>query len=605
VGRAALSGARSEGALALVLLALLVVWLGLSLGDTPRDPETGTAAVVEADSAWRLRRSALAATTARTAQVDGFLSFPEAIPCVDLPLYDELLAGLARLSVGKELGVAPGRIDGAALQRFGAWVAPVQFALLLALLYGGIRRAGVRTRAAVLGALVVLVAATVVVESGRPGRLQLELFAALLVVMQLRTLEAVGRAGQDLDRFMWSMATGAVTGLGLLTTPAFAIPTLGTWCAFVLTARAASGERRADVVRAALLFWLPAMVLAHVPAIGGPWVPAAEGPVAGWIDLVGDGALLGALPLLLLGWRPGRGPGSWPTRPEVWGLVTCLLLFLAVLTALLGPDRARGAAWLAALGQDAGAWRVAATHLLGPGLLALGLFAWEVSPRAEDEGGPFALLPGLGRGCVGLGCVGASLLEPSLWLFATLPLGLAVARFLERPPAWRWGLVPLALLGGILEPDRAAAREARGAGLEVLRAARWLRDHDEAPGAWSDQRGRAGRGVLAEAPWAPLVAWHAGWPCATLGPRRNGDRAGRGRLGELLSVEEGRGRVERLWAAGFAYVLVDPGGASHWERFGLDLRDLEGPPAPPGSRLLWRSPAPDGGAPSAWIGPDG
>ena len=63
--------------------------------------------------------------------------------------------------------------------------------------------------------------------------------------------------------------------------------------------------------------------------------------------------------------------------------------------------------------------------------------------------------------------------------------------------------------------------------------------------------------------------------------------------------------MERLWSAGFAYVLLDPGGASDWERFGLDLRDLEGPTAPPGSRLLWRSPAPAGGAPSAWIGPDG
>ena len=66
----------------------LMAWFVLGWRDSAIDPETGDFAVLDAESAWRLRRIGLAIESNRLAQVDGYGSFPGAAASMDLPLFD-------------------------------------------------------------------------------------------------------------------------------------------------------------------------------------------------------------------------------------------------------------------------------------------------------------------------------------------------------------------------------------------------------------------------------------------------------------------------------------------------------------------------------------
>ena len=555
--------------IALLAALLLGAWFGWRWSDTPVDARSGVAAVTDPDSAWRLRRTALAACTPRLAQVDGFVSFPESIGCVDLPVLDELLALAARLTLGKSLSPSPGLLDEQGLARFAAFLGPTVFGLWLLLLFGALRRGLGNSPLGSLGALLVIACAPLVVEAGRPGSLWTELFVACLLVVQVRVLLAVGRSTQALDRFTWAMVAGGVTGLGLATSPLFYLPLLAAWCAFLYAAAGAQGEERRDLVRAGLLFWLPAVVIGLVPSLGGPWVPAVEGPVSGWTEFLGDVALIGALPLVFMLWTPkGAGGEAWQPRLV---FVACLALVLAALPALVfGPGHAKGAALAAALGQDISGPRVAVAFLGGPALIGVALLAatWSRRTRAVSAL-PWATIPSLALELIGLLALVATLFEPRALLLLALPAGDAIARWIDAGSGRRaLALVPAALLWGALDPAGDGRRELQAEALATIEAARWLRENSESPGPWSSVRGGANWGVLCDGRLAPLVAWYGRRPCAAPGSRRNGDPGGLVPWQRTLSAATDEELGQRLGFEGLRYVFFSPAGRVRLRRAG-------------------------------------
>jgi hypothetical protein len=599
VGGTALKSAAAQQGIqrTLVLLGalLLAAWFAQRWSDTPTDPETGAAAVVDADSAWRLRRTALALSTSRLAQVDGFASFPDSIACVDLPLFDELLAALARLLAGEGVSPGPGVVDDPRLSAFAARVGPGLMLLTLVALYGLLRRSLGASRLAALGALLVIASAPVVVEAARPGTVRLELFVTLLLVLQLRAVAAVGRAGQDLDRFTWAMVAGGATGIGLASSPLFLLPAVATWSAFLLLAQRSAPELRANVVRAGLLYSLPAVVIGLLPILGGPWVPAQHGPVAAWTDLLCEGALVGAAPLLAMLWRPRW---SWHGRP-VAGLLWLAGAFvgLALLVLLdLGPEHEKGALLAAALGWDAAGPRFSARLWSGPVLLWSAAFLIASPGRLREvQAATWASIPVLALELGGLLALGAACLRPEAALLLAVPAAAALTRWFDASLRRRYvlALVPVALLWGALDPARRTWEVEREEGLAAISAARWLRKESEAPGPWSSVQAGARWGVLCDERLAPLIAWHARRPCAAPGPRSNGDARARERLRQILAASA-EPTVASSWrSAGLRYVLLGPESFPRLIRQGVpvealrSLAEREGGTLPAGLQRVW------------------
>ena len=347
-----------------------------------------------------------------------------------------------------------------------------------------------------------------VVYIGGPGRLYIEALAGLLAVAQFAALAPVWRVEEPLDRMFHAVLAGGITGLGLATTPLFAAFLLGAWVAFVCTVYRARGEERQNAARVAILFWITAALISQLPVLGGPWLPASEGPVAGWCEALRLVVMIGAVPLIIGLGAEGRVGG----RPRTTIALVLALGTAGVIQVSGGFDAEPASALLAALrptwGGEGGSDLLRGPAILWAGLFLLGLARDRAGPAAERV---FISVTGLATLLV------AALSPPATVLFAG-PAALSLARRLQSSnSALRGGLLCTVLLlwsglGLASRPDSGDRDRDR----EIARAARWLRENTEPPGPWNSATAVQTWGVACSDSAAPLVVWYGRRPVAPL-----------------------------------------------------------------------------------------
>lgn|GEM_PF-2453426 len=549
-------------------------------------------ALVDPQSAWRLRRVALAIATRHLAQADGFASFPASAPTTELPLFDELLALAARATSAGGVGGPDEGVDEAGLTRFLRFVGPLLGLAWLAALFLMLRRSARVGRSAALGALAVVVASPLVLRAFAPGSLWIEAFVAVVLAVQLRVACAAWRTKQPLDQFTAALVAGVLGGFGLAASPAYLLPTLGLVVAWLASIGRAPAIERGDRVRAALLFWIATAAGGFLPGIGGPWSTEDGGPLVAWVDLWSWIVIAGAVAFVALAWDP-----SEDRRPPriVLGSAVVALAAGGVALFVAGPEAPPAALLFAALGWDAaGPGGEAFAGAWFPLLWCLpGALAWAGCLRT---GGLDALLEParLTMACVAAFTLPAAVVHPPLALLVAVPaaFGLGLAFEHARWRRWCWGLVPLAVGWTLLEL-RAPAEVLRREELrDVARAGRWLAAEHPPAGAWLSTGAVHPRGLLCDPVLAPLVALHARWPCAAGGPRRNGDPTGRAGLERLLSQPGPEALVEAARRLRIEGLLLGPGSARRLARQGADPAVIEAlrlGPAPMGARHIWES----------------
>ncbi len=548
-----------------------MAWFVLGWRDSAIDPETGDFAVLDAESAWRLRRIGLAIESNRLAQVDGYGSFPGAAASMDLPLFDELVALLARGFSGGKVGSPGTPLDEFGLQRLSLWIGPALTFLWLAAVFGLLRaRTGVSRVAASLS-LVAIGAMPIVMEAGRPGTIWIELFIALVFALQLRAICAVWSSSQPLDQFTNAMFAGVLGGIGLAASPIYLAPTAGIWLALVIVATRAEAAGRADLARAALLFWIATSLGGILPSIGGPWAPATGGPVAGWTDLWGTCAILGALPFVLLLWQQGEAWSGGLMRAIKGGAVTLLVVGVVVL-GLMGPDHEQSALLFAALEWDAGGpWASESREALLVGGLTV-LFAL-LSMMWRADGGPdsVASRTRVTMLCAGGATVGIASLHPPLLLLFLVPLALVMGVSLDaRGTGGRVACFSLAGLlifsvSGVVGNLEGRPQDER---LDGLAAARWLRQNSRPTGPWNSVQAVHANGILTDPQLAALIIYHGQRACASWGVRRNGDLAGRFGLDEALESNSPEELSRQVRSLGISYLVLGPNSAASFARQG-------------------------------------
>jgi len=549
-----------------VLLVLLALFARES--KSPHDRDAGVAPLVtDPDSAWHLRRIALSLSASRLAQSDRFLSFPDAAGNTDLPVFDELMALLVRvLPVAgvTEEGAAPDeeRLEGALRS-----VGPALAVIWLFFLYRLMRKGGGAGVGASLIALALIAFSPIAVEHGAPGRLHVEALAGVLFAIQLGALLAVWRCPDPMDRMLLSIVAGFVTGLGLATSPLFLAPLLAGWVAWVAITSNAVGEERQNSSRAALLFWICAMLVGQVTAIGGPWLPASSGPVAGWAELLQVVFLVGAAPLLLL--LVVRHRPLPATSVRVGAAIAIPGLF--VVLAAMGPEGSFGTVLLAALGRGVGSAPIGTSStLLGPEILWVAVFLFALVRGVLAERGPETIFVSIS----GLLALVAALLHPPAVLFFAAPAGLALARILDRSLRHRSVQIGAALLLAWCASTAFSPIEDRP-GESFARAALWLRRQHPAPGPWNSATAIQRDGILCDERAAPLFAWYAHRACATTGARRAFTGGERGLLERVLTAPDEEELARRASVLGVRYLVLGPGSAESLSRLGADPDALE------------------------------
>ena len=551
-------------------LAVLLVLLALFARESksPHDRDAGVAPLVtDPDSAWHLRRIALSLSASRLAQSDRFLSFPDSAGNTDLPVFDELMALLVRVLpvVGvTEEGAAPDeeRLEGALRS-----VGPALAVIWLFFLYRLMRKGGGAGVSASLTALALLALSPIAVEHGAPGRLHVEALAGLLFAIQLGALLAVWRCRDPMDRMLLSIVAGFVTGLGLATSPLFLAPLLAAWATWVLVTAGAVGEERQNSSRGALLFWICAMLVGQVTAIGGPWLPASSGPVAGWAELLQIVFLVGTAPLLL-GLVVRRTPLS---AAAVRVAVAIAIVGLLVALVSMGPEGRFGTVLLAALGHGVGSPPVgASSSLLGPEIVWVAVFLFALARGVLAARGPETIFVSIS----GLLALVAALLHPPAVLFFAAPAGLALARVLDRSLRHRSVQVGAALLLAWCAFTSFSPIEDR-VGESFARAALWLRRQHPAAGPWNSATAIQRDGILCDERAAPLFAWYARRACATTGARRAFTGGERGLLERVLTAPDEEELARRASVLGVRYLVLGPGSAESLARLGADPDSLE------------------------------
>lgn len=522
--------------------------------------------VTDPDTAWHLRRASLALGSSRLAQSDRFLGFPDAVGSTDLPVFDELLALCARALTGGRI-VEEGRPpDTERLESLLRGLGPVLAVAWLLLLYRLVRKEGGAGVGASLVALAFFAFSPVAVELGGPGRLHVEVLAAPLFVLQLGSLLAVWRSEDPIDRMLLSIVAGFLTGLGLATSPLFIAPLLAGWAAWVVACVEATGEERRDSARAALLFWICAMLVGQVSAIGGPWLPASTGPVAEWAKLLQYLFLAGAAPLLLGLVAPRR---SLPPRVVRLAVAVVLVGLLAALFAA-GASGRHGTVLLAALGRGVGAPPLGAGGWLGPELVPAAVFLLALVRGTLAAPGPARIFVGT----AGLLSLGAALLHPPAVLFFAAPAVLALAHTIES--AWsrhpmRVG-VALALAWCVVAVLTPAADHA---GERIARTGVWLRRARPPAGPWSSATAIQSDGILCDDRTAPLLAWYARRACASFGPRRAFEESEREVFERVLAAPDEDELARRASTLGLRYLVLAPGSAEAFARLGADPETIE------------------------------
>ncbi len=544
-------------------LGLVHSWRGVD-----KDPATGQPAIIEAQSVWRMRRIALAIETSRLAQTDSFLSFPGATSSVSLPLYDEVMAlGLRAFSAGK-VGAPHRQVDEGLLMRAVLRIGPILGLIFCLGLYRWLKVLGGGSPRSNCMATLWCCCVPIFLQHSQPGMLSIELFTALEALAASALLIAVFRSGAALDRFTLGMVAGGLCGIGLVTSPLFLIMAFAAWCAYLWESLRNRGEERTEWVRAFLLFWITAALGSQLPSLGGPWLPSQSGNPYAWTQLVSHVIIAGALPFLVFLWLPNK---QWAAPGRVI-LPACVLfvgLGAAVSAWVLGADHASLALIFGSLQWAAGQSFDAS---LTPGLLAVLLFgalgaalllrSWQKEWSAQG-----ILLTVWGALTFPL----VLLHEPAA-LFC-LPVAGGIALRVLNARANRWvgiGALSIGLALGVWDSvSKHSTPDLEG--LEIMQAARELRQSTASPGAFNSVHPVHAWGVLADERSAPLVAWYARRPCASLGPARNGDRQGRQALELALTSNSANELRTVLVSLGLRWSLLGSSSPGRLSRGGTSF----------------------------------
>lgn len=497
------------------------------------------AVVTSPETAWRLHRISLAISSPRLAQVDRAISFPSAGDVTQLPIFDELCALGARLALRLSRGDVGESPDPERLERFLRGLGPLLMSGTLLFLYRWLRRRPDSTPASAVAGLALVSCLPGFFELGLPGHLAIEALAALGMVLTLALLEGVWTARDPLDRMTHAMLGGGALGLGLATSPLFVVLLAAALVCFTLDLARAESEERQTLARTALLFWISAALVAQLPTLGGPWVPALEGPVAAWTAWLRELLLLGVLPLVLALAQPRR---RVPRAALLGGIAAAGSLSLVLLWD------SGAAAMLPALRGGGGTWLSSLAALVG---LTVLLTRWRGSARRPS--GYELLLVLVGAAGILLACVAPVALVLALVPLASWSADLAQG---QRPRRMIWSAAAALLLVTVatrpLPADEQQLRE------DLVSACAWLEERTTPPGPWGAATAVHAWGVGVEPELAPLVAWHARRAALGLGERwaaGGGTRALAGDLSGARDLQE-FGAASR--ALGLRYWLLTP-----------------------------------------------
>ncbi|HIG12414.1 MAG: hypothetical protein ABGY71_09715 [bacterium] len=561
----------------IVLMALLAResrLLPLS-ADGPR-PFTG-----HVESAWRLHRISLAISSPRLVQRDRALSFPGDRSLTQLPVHDEVMALGVRLCLGlwsEEFGRLPDRGE---LQELLRALAPLLAAATLALCYGWLRSGDRCAPAPALAGLALVAFLPGFVELGLPGRVSIEAFAGLGLLLACMFFSGLWRSSDVLDSMTWAMVAGGVVGLGLATSPLFLAPLAAACAVFALQLVDSHGEERQTTARTGLLFWISAALVSQLPALGGPWLPAEEGIIAEWSALLGGVFLLWVLPLVILGTRR-----EVPRGRALWLVGLCALAWVAVL-AFSEAARAVLTAPKDVVASDEGP-RLAAQLGAAVGLAILCRWTFGARGNLTSEERFLAIMGGLGL-------VGA-LFAPSYIVLGIAPLALAAARLAQRArPRLAILAVAAALCTASLLPGTEPGSVAAG-NREVARASAWLEAHTQAPGAWGSATAVLEWAVGIEPERAPQLLWHGRRAAAGFGERwaKGSASADLDSVRRAANLED---FIATSRAVGLRYWILTPRSARRlgWsEELAAALEDLRrgSRASQADAKVLWRSRGP-------------
>ena len=526
------------------VLAALVVLFALLAREVPlsfRSSELAGGAVTASETAWRLHRVSLAIASPRLAQVDRAISFPGAEAVTQLPVYDELCALGARLALRLSRGDVGELPDPVRLERFLRGLGPLLMCATLLLLYRWLKKRPGAENGAPLSGLVLVACLPGFFEVGVPGQLSIEALAAPGLVLTLAWLEGTWTARDPLDRMTQAMLAGAALGLGLATSPLFVVVLLACYVAFAFDLSRVHGVERQDQARTALLFWISSALVAQLPTLGGPWVPALEGPVAAWTGWLRQLMLLGVLPLVVALAQPQRELSTRALHGLVLAasLLALALLFDSEARSLFAPLRS---ARLVSSGV--------LVALLGLPLL----LAWRRGRPLEGHARVLFL--------TGAGGLLLAPLAPVAGVLALVPLaawGSDLARE-RRARQLVWCAGGLFVLASVARPVHTSEEEELRRDLVV--ACTWLEEHTPPSGPLGAATAVHDWGVGVEPELAPLVAWHARRAASGLGsPWTAADQSG-ARTRALREARTWEEFVAASRAAGLRYWLLSPRTAS-------------------------------------------
>lgn len=574
-----------RGSIASIFLPLvLVLALGLRIASARElllPPEESRALstrwlVDDPHTAYHLRRIELTMSADHAPLSDEFLSHPNAVEIPWLPLYDTLLAAIARPFAWQSADFStPGHVDEARLENFLLRVPPllgVLTALCVMWSVGRHARGGTRRAAAMFAAAVVAVA-PLTVEQSSAGRLDHLGWVALLVALDILITQTALRAESPLEAFLGALLAGLVAGLSMSSFALGFALFLPGWLGFVIAAYGAEEGRTRIAQRAGLLYCLVAALAGHLP-LPEEARTFDSGLFADWWTVSSQAVLLSSTPFLIGYLLPGRRTGRFFQTAVLAVALGAILFYVPMLWSVFGRalvwyQKERATIALVSPGQrpifsSAGGFDALRVWVsLGP-LFVLYVPAWVWSCR-RWRSGEHAMLAAMGAATFVL-----ALFERRAGGLLAVPmactLGWALDTFFETAIG-RARKIGLALAGcaivvmaaqataGIAVALHPAGREER---VQFVKGLRWMRASRAAPDASRSPSSRPEGGVLSSFSCGALIAYHARQPalCSDLAILA-GDERLRETARALLS-EDPAAVVRCLHGNQGEYVIVGP-----------------------------------------------
>jgi hypothetical protein len=569
-----------------LLLVLLAAGLALRMArglELHLAPEEASAIpsrwlVDDPDTCLHLRQAELAFHRPRASEVDAFLSHPEGGATPWLPLFDTLVAGYAA-NLLRETG-APretGEVHEERLERVAARFGPFLglFALLATWIVARAAVEGRRREGAALLAAGLVAFAPGAVEASAAARLDVAALGAVLAGLSAWMLVNALRASGTRETLLAGLFAGAASGLACACSLSGVAFFLAGAAALYAHAWRLEGDERRNVLRAGLLFCFVTAFVGQLPPSGVPEEPFGDTALARAWEAALQVPMLAGVPLLAGFVLDQRKGGRFFQAAALVVAIGVILYCFPTLVRTLGGhlrDELAHREWRAACFPrsrgvlDAGSpvGLVSAIAELGPVALLAPWAAWMRLRAWSAERDPVDVLFLAGT-LVGLA---AWLWDATLLPLALVPMAALCARaaapVLEtldarRTKVWAAGAA-LAFAGGAaLAWPRPVRGDERTERVEFVRALRWLRGTEPAPGAWNDPEARAAWGVLAPPSAGAAILYHGRRPAlATPHALPDALPALREAARALLAADPAR-LVRYAQGTGARYVVAGPG----------------------------------------------